>query len=369
MPEVTRKTLLQMSLASLLVGQTNPAEAATPLRNGVDISWVPHYEAAGGRFYTTTGKLIDPFALLKQVGAKVARIRIFVNPSYRNGRLSDALSLASRARSSGLDVCLDFHFSDDWADPGKQSIPAAWSKTDVNLLATQVKQYVRQTLQEFKNRNLSIAYVQLGNEIANGMMWPLGKIDSSNAVQWRNLAKLYNSATESLREIYPNAENIIHLDCGGDANRVRWWLMNASYYRMRDFNIVGLSYYPQWHGTLKDLTETLEVVAWEFEKKVLIAETAYPYTPTSFGADVINPSRNLVAGFPATPAGQAAYLKKLTSIVKGLSYGNGVGVWWWEGLSPRVNNGGQVIWDSGMTNSTLVNESGKALASLANLKS
>jgi len=368
MTEITRKSLLGMSLAGLLAIPGSPALGATTLNNGIDVSWLPNYESAGGKFYTAAGKLVDAFELMRLNGVKVARLRVFVNPNYRNGKLSDALALAARAKSAGIDICIDLHFSDDWADPGHQWTPAGWSTTNVTLLASQVKSYVVSTLTEFKTRNLPVAYVQLGNEISNGMMWPLGKIDSSNSTQWQNLAKLFNAATQGLRQVLPTAKSVLHLDCGGDASRVRWWLMNASYYWIRDFDIVGLSYYPQWHGGLKGLSETLEMVAWEFQKKVLIAETAYPNTTTTFGGDVIDPLRGVLPGFAATPSGQASYLRKLNSIVKSLSYGNGVGVWWWEGMVPRVMNNGQVVWTGGMTNSTLVSESGKALSALANMK-
>jgi len=368
MVELSRKNLLQLSVTGLLGLTVSEAQAAAVLKNGIDISWLPNYEAAGGKFYTSAGKLIDAFDLMKLNGVKVVRLRIFVNPNYRNGKLADAISLATRAKTAGIDVCIDLHFSDDWADPGHQWTPAGWSTTNITLLASQVKDYVIRTLTEFKTRNLPVAYVQLGNEITNGMMWPLGKIDSSNATQWQNLAKLFNAATQGLRQTLPSAKSILHLDCSGDSNRLRWWLMNASYYWIRDFDIVGLSYYPQWHGNLKALNETLEVVAWEFEKPVLIAETAYPCTTGYFGSDVIDPAKSVLAGYPATTAGQASFLKKLNTIMKSLSYGNGVGVWWWEGMVPRVVANGQVVWNSGMTNSTLVSETGKALPALANMK-
>lgn len=365
--QVIAGTIAWVVSSSLVPG--TPAEAAaTVLKNGSDISWLPTYESAGGKFYTTAGKLIDAFALMKANGLKVARIRIFVNPSDGNGRLDNALSLATRAKAQGIETCIDLHFSDTWADPGHQITPAGWSTTDVNVLASQVKNYVITTLNEFKSRNLPITYVQLGNEVTNGFMWPLGQINSNSDQQWKNMAQLFNAATQGLRQVAPTAKSILHLDCGGDSSRVRWWLMKASLYKLRDFNIVGLSYYSQWHGTLAQLTETLEMVAWEFEKPVLIAETAYPYTTARFGSDVIDTSKSVLPSYPATPAGQAAYAKKLVAIMKKLSYNNGVGVWWWEGLATHVVRNNQVVWDSGMTNSTLVDSSGKALPALASLK-
>ena len=365
---ISRRQLLQLPLVGGLLPNGFSAEAATILRNGIDISWLPIFEDAGGKYYNSSGKVTEAFALMKANGVSVVRIRVFVNPSYRNGRLSDALNLAQRAKNAGIDVCLDLHFSDDWADPGKQNIPASWSNSNVQLLASQLNAYVTNTLNEFKSRNLPLAYVQLGNEITNGMLWPLGKISSNDQYQWKNLATLYNSAVAALRSTLPSAKNLLHLDAGGDAKRIRWWLMQASQYWIRDFNVVGLSYYPQWHGPLKGLQETLDMVAWEFNKPVVIAETAYPWTTTRFGGDVLDPYTSTLSGYPATPSGQSAYLKKLNSIVKSLYGGNGIGVWWWEGLAGRVSSNGRVIWDSGMTNSTLVSDVDKALPALAAIK-
>ena len=365
--QVIAGTIAGMVSTSLL--PSSPVLAATAvMQSGSDISWLPTYEAAGGKFFTTAGKPIDAFALMKASGFKVARIRVFVNPSDNNGRLDNAIALATRAKAAGIDTCIDLHFSDTWADPGHQITPAGLSTTDINLLASQVRSYVVATLNRFKALNLPITYVQLGNEISNGFMWPLGQMNSSSDQQWKNLAQLFNAATSGLREVAPTAKSVLHLDCGGDSSRVRWWLMKASLYRIRDFDIVGLSFYPQWHGSIANLTETLEMVAWEFNKPVVIAETAYPYTTTRFGSDVIDVTKGVFTAYPATPAGQASYAKKLVAIMKKLSNNNGVGIWWWEGLATHVMKNNQVVWDSGMTNSTLVDGTGKALPSLAALK-
>ena len=365
--EITRRTLLQAAVGTAVLSYPTASQGAVILKNGSDITWITNYEAAGGKFYTTSGKPIDPFAMLKSAKASVARIRVFVNPTQRNGRLDDAIALASRAKAAGLEVCIDLHFSDTWADPGAQWTPAGWSTSYVSLLAEQLAGYTTATLNEFTRRNIKIDYVQLGNEITNGFLWPLGKIDSSNPNQWRNLSSLHNAAANALRQGMPGAKSILHLDCGGDASRTRWWLGMADTYKIRNFDIVGLSYYPQWHGSIKNLTETLEVVSWEFGKKVLIAETAYPYTSQTFGGDVINPQKTILPGYPLTPSGQAAFLRKLKTIVKGLPLGNGVGVWWWEGLAGRVAIPGKPVVDFGMTNSTLIDTRSRPLSALAAL--
>ena len=368
---ISRRQLLSFGIAGLidLALSANPATAASAvLANGVDVSWLPSYEAAGGKFFATNNKQIDAFALLKQSGLKVVRVRVFVNPNERNGQLSDALALAARAKTAGLDYCLDFHFSDTWADPGHQSIPAAWSSTDIDLLSSQLKTYVINTLNEFKTRNLPIAYVQLGNEIAGGMLWPLGKINGNDANSWKAFVKLYSSALSGLKSVYPTAKNILHLELGGSASTLRWWLTNANSYGLTGYDIVGLSYYPQWNGGLDNLTASLNTVAKDFNKPVLIAETAYPNTTATFGGDVINAGSGTVAGYPPTPSGQVSYIKKIQSMLKALKNNNGVGVWWWEGLSTIVTTNGIMVWNKGMANAAMVDAKGKALSVMTNMK-
>jgi len=368
--KITRRNLLTLGMSGFLslAIESTKSSAATVLSNGIDISWLPGYEAAGGKFFSTANKQIEAFSLLKQSGLKVVRVRVFVNPNERNGQLSDALALATRAKDAGLDFCLDFHFSDTWADPGHQSIPAAWSKTNIDTLSSQLNSYVVSTLNEFKTRNLPIAYVQLGNEIAGGMLWPLGRINGNDATSWRNFTKLYASAVSGLKSVYPLAKNILHLELGGQTSTINWWLGSANTYGLTGYDIVGLSYYPQWHGTIEQLTASLKMVAETYKKPVLIAETAYPNTPYTFGGDVIDPVKGTVAGYLASPSGQVSYIKKLQAILKALKNSNGVGVWWWEGLATQVTSNGVVVWNKGMTNSTLVDTRGKALSALANMK-
>jgi arabinogalactan endo-1,4-beta-galactosidase len=375
---VTRRFVLEFALAGTLttalgVGSQGASAAPTlgtlskktsrpELQNGIDISWLPVFEDAGGKLYTAGGKRIDAFALMRANGVRIARIRVFVNPSYRNGTLADALALAKRAKKAGMDFCVDLHLSDDWADPHQQTIPAAWSSTDIDILATQVAEYVSATLQAFKDQGTSPTFVQLGNEITNGMLWPLGQISSNSEQQWTSFANLYGSATDALRRVLPQATNLIHIP--NAPNSMRWWLSQAIKYGINGFDVVGISYYSQWSGGLSNLSETLKVVTTEYRRPVLIAETAYPWTNRSFGGDVLKPGNSILAGYPLTTVGQARYLRKIDALLKSQPANRGLGVWWWEGLAGRVSANGQLIWDSGMTNSTLISNRGRALPAL-----
>lgn len=364
---LNRRQLLSILGLTVASSQLTYGAHAAPVRkltNGVDISWLPDVEAAGGKFFTQFGKRISPIPLLAKNKIKVGRIRLWVNPVDAHGSLERALKLAKRLKAQGMQVCLDFHFSDTWADPGHQQTPAAWSDLPINELSDRLYEYVESTLKTFKRNGISPQWVQLGNEITNGMLWPLGAINSNDAGQWSRLSKLHNAASAAMRNVTPQAKSILHLDCGGDFHRVKWWLEQADAYGIDDYDVVGLSFYPQWHGTFADLKEVLEHIAITREQKVLVAETAYPWTNRRFGSDVINVDHPPLSGCSYTPAGQVAFVKKLQTLLLALPKNRGVGIWWWEGLSTRVGSGSAIRWNGGMANSTLVDTTRTALPSL-----
>ena len=363
--------LLSSTLAFGALATTTGASlsnaATRTLLNGVDVSWLPQLELAGAKYFDAGGRPLDAFELLKSAGIKIARIRLFVGASDMNGRLDQVQMLAARAQHAGLQVCLDMHLSDTWADPGHQSTPNGWSTTNIENLANAVSSYVYGILSDLKQRQIAIDFIQLGNEISNGMLWPLGAISSDSSAAWNNLAKLYNAATVSLRKVYPNATNVLHLDCGGDAAKTSWWLTRAAAHGITDFDAVGLSFYPQWSGDLAALQKTLRVVAVDFTKPVFVAETAYAWVNQSYGNDVIDAKKNAISGFESTEAGQAAYISAIKNMLLSLPANRGMGVWWWEGLATSINKPGREIFNPGMANSALVDLNGHALKALTAL--
>jgi arabinogalactan endo-1,4-beta-galactosidase len=366
-------TLLSSTLAlgalAASTGATISSAATRKLQNGIDVSWLPQLELAGAKYFDASGRALDAFDLLKNTGIKIARIRLFVGADTMNGRLDQVQMLAARAQQAGLQVCLDMHLSDTWADPGHQTTPKDWSTNNIDNLTNAVGSYVYGILSDLKARNISIDLIQIGNEISNGMLWPLGSISSDSSAAWNNLARLYNAATTSLRKVYPNATNVLHLDCGGDAAKTTWWLSRAAAHGLNDFDAVGLSFYPQWSGDLAALQRTLRVVAVDFAKQVFVAETAYAWVNQSFGNDVIDPNKNALAGFERTEAGQAAYVTAINNLLLALPANRGMGVWWWEGLATSIHQPGREIFNPGMANSALVDLNGRALAALATLGS
>jgi arabinogalactan endo-1,4-beta-galactosidase len=373
---VSRRDALALLSSTLALGALAASTGATisnaatrKLQNGIDVSWLPQLELAGAKYFDSNGRALDAFDLLKSAGTKIARIRLFVGAFDMNGRLDQVQILAARAQQAGLQICLDMHLSDTWADPSNQATPNGWSTNNIDNLTNAVSSYVFGILSDLKSRDISIDLIQLGNEISNGMLWPLGSITSDSSAAWNNLAKLYNAAAVSLRKVYPNVSNVLHLDCGGDAAKTSWWLARAAAHGITDFDAVGISFYPQWSGDLADLQKTLRVVAVDFAKPVFVAETAYAWVNQSFGNDVIDSKKNALAGFEISETGQAAYVTAIKNLLLALPANRGMGVWWWEGLATSIHQPGREIFNPGMTNSSLVDLNGRALAALAALGS
>ena len=334
------------------------------LSNGADISWLPEVEAAGGKFFDAIGRRIDAISLLKVSGAKVGRVRVFVNPQSENGSLNRAIALAKRLKANKLDVCIDLHFSDTWADPANQTMPAGWSN-EIDKLEKEVFEYTQTTLQTFVLSGVTPQWVQIGNEVAGGFLWPVGKISSGDASQWQNFVRLQNASRRALRAVLPKALSIVHLECGGDHQRVQWWLNNAHAYGLDNNDVIGLSYYSQWNGSLDQLSKTLNVVTSEFKKPVVIVETAYPWTWQRFGNDVIDTEKAPLVGHPLTKYGQKKFVLSLEKLLRQQLGNRGLGLWWWEPMAIKVlDSSGAIIWNGGMANSALFDSQGRVLPAL-----
>ena len=368
--QFTRRTFLAFVgavVTAIATASESMAIARKRLSNGIDISWLPEVELAGGQFFNRARIKTDAITLLKISGVSVGRIRVFVHPQSGNGDLKRAVALAKRLKSQGLEICIDLHYSDTWADPSNQAPPSKWPK-EINDLEKQIFSYTEQTLKAFTKVGITPQWVQLGNEIAGGFLWPIGKISTGEANEWRNFVRLHNSATRALRKTLPKAKSIVHLECGGDFQRVRWWLTQAYEYGLSECDVIGLSYYSQWHGSLDALGKTMNVITTEFIKPVLIVETAYPWTALRFGNDVIDVDRAALPGLAFTPSGQSKYVASIEKLLRQQPGNRGVGLWWWEGMAQQVlTPKGDIAWNGGMANSALVDVQGNALPALAAL--
>jgi arabinogalactan endo-1,4-beta-galactosidase len=187
--------------------------------SGSDVSWVTQEEAAGYDFYNKSGVETDPFVLLKNLGVGAIRLRVWVNPSGGWCDTADVVAKAKRAAAQGQQIVIDFHYSDTWADPGHQAEPAAWSGQTLAQLETDVANHTRSVLDALKSAGVTVTWVQVGNEINSGMLWPVGNTSNGFAP----LAGLINAGYNAVKSVYSNAQVIVHLANGHDTADFTWF--------------------------------------------------------------------------------------------------------------------------------------------------
>jgi len=356
-------------IAAIFVGPASaapvlPAAAAASLQNGADVSWLPEIERGGSKFYDSKGRAIDPLLLMKQSGLKVARVRLWVDPADARSSITEVLALAKRIKRAGLSFVLDLHYSDWWADPGSQATPSAWYGMSEKQLTVKINEYTASTLARFARQQTSPQWVQVGNEIGNGMLWPAGKLNSWSNEEFTRLAAILNSASSAVRASSSKPKVMIHLETGGDSAKTESWLRKALANGLVRPDAIGLSYYSQWGGALSNLEKSLAIVANEFNLPVAIAETAYPNAMTAPTKQVLDASKAGLAGFAISTTGQAAYASKSCSVLRTSAGTKSLGVWWWEGFSPNKAKLQDELGASYISSSSLVTLAGRANAAM-----
>jgi beta-galactosidase len=246
---------------------------------GADISFLPQIENGAGRFggagkFFEAGREVDAIALLKGHGFNAIRLRIFVHPENEKGYapgqgfcgLDSTLSMARRIKAAGLGLLLDFHYSDYWADPQQQNKPLAWADLDYETLKDSVRSYTTAVLRALEGQGTSPDMVQIGNEVNHGLLWPDGHIGNPDG-----LAGLLQAGVEGAGAVDPDLPVMMHIALGGQNAEARFWLDNMIA-RGVEFDIIGLSYYPRWHGTLEDLSANLHDLIDRYHKPVNVVE-------------------------------------------------------------------------------------------------
>ncbi|MFD7302649.1 glycosyl hydrolase 53 family protein [Streptomyces pharetrae] len=306
--------------------------------HGADVSSLPKSETKGGVYRTSSGSAADPLAVMKSAGMNYARLKVWVNPADGYNNKARVLAMAKRIKAQGMKLLVDFHYSDTWADPGAQAKPAAWAGHSYSQLKTDVYQHTYDVLNALKAQGTTADMVQVGNEINGGMLWNEGS--TSN---WPQLAGLLNSGYDAVKAVSSSTTVALHLAKGGDLSGTRWWFDSAVANGVR-FDAIGLSYYGYWHGSLYDFQTTLDDAAARYGKPVFVAETAYPFRLDSEDAheNIIDLPGELVAGYPATTAGQTRWMNDIASIVEAVPNGRGLGVFYWEATWTAVTGNG---WD------------------------
>lgn len=309
---------------------------------GMDLSSIKEVEACGAKFYDK-GKEKDVFEILKNYGTNSVRLRLWNDPYSIEGKpygagnndLNTTIELAKRAIAHGMGVLLDFHYSDFWADPGKQTKPKAWKNYNDDELERAVYEYTLYVMKAMKEQNAYPSLVQIGNELSNGLLWPEGKVPN-----YENIARFVSAGICAVRSVDDSMPIMIHLDNGGNNALYREWFDNFMKYG-EDFDIIGLSYYPFWHGSMEDLSNNMNDIARRYGKSLVIAEVSMGYTtkdyaeyeklsPTKRKGMATKPELLEKIEYPMTQKGQADFMLDILKRLKQVPNGLGRGFYYWE---------------------------------------
>lgn len=276
---MTMKQLLLISALCLSSVMMN-GELRKDYWLGADISGTTMMEAHGSKFYNANGEERENTALMDELGMNAVRLRVWVNPKGGFCSKEDVLKMAERAKSLGKEIMLCFHYSDSWADPGKQPIPEKWKNYDYKKMKKAVYDHTRETLQLLKKNGINVKWMQLGNETTDGMLWEAGRA-STNMKQY---AGFTDAAYSAAKKVFPDITCIVHLDCGMDIERYHHILNGLNSYNAR-FDMIGMSVYPYWDlaakvstdesQTIQKVVENIKTLSAEYGKPVMIVETGY----------------------------------------------------------------------------------------------
>ncbi|MCR8657868.1 glycoside hydrolase family 53 protein [Paenibacillus endoradicis] len=301
---------------------------------GADVSFVDEIETEGGAFYED-GVKKDVLDILKDSGVNSARLRLWNNPEFDYCNPAKTIKMGKRIKERGLHFLLDFHYSDYWADPVKQHMPKAWEKLSFVELEAVVKAFTRNMVEQLMVAGATPDMIQIGNEITNGMIWGEGRVDGEydTPEQWDKLARLIIAGIEGVNEASPNKHIpiMIHIDRGADNAGSRYFYDKIAQYPI-SYDIIGLSYYSWWHGTLEQLTHNMDELAARYEKDIVVVEVAYPWTmtPPDDQQLIFNRKDWIYEGFPVNVEGQSKWLTHLMRLIKEVEDNRGLGLYYWE---------------------------------------
>ncbi len=315
---------------------------------GVDASMVKTVEENGGVYYNKEGVEQDVFQIMAQEGVNFFRVRIWNAPynllddPYGGGSVDvrEAISMSKRAQAAGMNVMVDLHYSDFWADPEKQRTPTSWSSKNQNELEQAVEQFTSQTLNSFKNEGVNVQAIQIGNEINNGMLYPIGKIDWGNKEEsFIVLSNLIKAGIRGAKASMPDIYSVIHLANGGS-----WDEFRSFFNELEDndvpYDIIGASYYPYYHGSLEALQNNLNNIAETFNKSVIVAEMSYGFTNdyTANTANIYNVEMEEAGKYKTSVQGQATAIHDVVKIIADVPNNRGLGIFYWEPAWLPVEN-------------------------------
>lgn len=332
--------LTPLVLAAFLTLVTAAARADTHFIAGADLSLLAYFET-NGIVYKDHGQAGDALKILKKHGINCVRLRLFTSspeevqsdPYDYINNLAYTIPLAQRVKNAGLQLMIDFHYSDTWADPGHQATPLAWEDLSFPQLVQQMHDYNSNCIAAFKAAGAMPDYVQVGNEITGGMLWPYGRLSKRNPEEhWSRFGQLMKSAIQGIRDAAgaDMPKIVVHIDRGGDWNATKWFFDNLNRQGV-PYDIIGESYYPFYHGPPDNLTACITNAVERYHRPVIIAETDLPRI---YSTNIFN--------FPASAQGQVQFVGFLGRTMKSAPENLGEGIFWWgaEYEWPNANEAG-----------------------------
>jgi arabinogalactan endo-1,4-beta-galactosidase len=286
-----------------------PTQSDTTFIKGADISWVTEMESRGIQFYNKNGVATECFALMKEIGMNAIRIRVWVNPANKWNGIEDVIAKCVRAKNLGLQLLIDFHYSDNWADPSKQTKPAAWSTASFPVLKDSLKNHTLFVLNQLKTAGIQPTWVQIGNETDNGILWPEGKA----RINMQNFAQLISAGAEASKTVFPNAKVMVHVSNGWNNSLFRWIFDGLKSNGVK-WDIMGMSLYPTWapggwQNANNLCLQNMNDMVSRYNTPVMVVEIGMPWDNASEAK---------------------LFIQDLINKVKLVNGRNGLGVFYWE---------------------------------------
>ena len=317
---------------------------------GIDVSTYLEQQKLSHPIYTKDGQPIDPFKIFKNNGVTHIRTRIWNDPYDKDGKpylagtcdLDNFINLFKHLKPYDFKYVVDFHYSDFWCDPSKQYLPKEWVKLSFDELLTAVYLFTRDSLMKIKEAGVDVTHVQTGNEITHGMLWPHGKLqyDENEEASWSRFTSLLRQGIKGVKEVYPNAEIIIHLEQSYDQGLYGYFIEQLRKYNV-PFDILGSSYYPFWHHGFDEYFANQDMVINKYHVKAMNCEVGYPFTTLDYREDEDGKPKHLVINadnieefkkmlpYPDSKEGQALFVRDFIRLSKEHHL---EGVFYWEPL-------------------------------------
>lgn len=321
------RTILILLFASITAcSDTDKPTKVDSLVVGMDLSFQPQIADEGFVYRNASGESVEMLPFLSAKGVDIIRLRLWHSPTNGYSGLDEVLEYALKVKAVGMDILLDIHYSDTWADPETQTPPSAWNDLNFEEIKTEINSYTTYVLTALADQNTPPTIVQIGNEINQGFLWNTGRVGGEFENNWGNFRALLNEGIKAVRSVDASVKIMLHY-AGVDG--VNWFFAGVD---ELDFDIIGLSYYPIWHKvSLPALGQTLDFMAESYDRPIMIVETAYPFTLewNDWTNNNWGEAGQLLSGYPATSEGQKQFFTDLKNIVADIPDDKGLGVCWW----------------------------------------